>query len=106
MQPAHKGVWNPLPHANDDFKIRFERADDAPDDCEYVFSKYVDISLNDPYHNDVPLRVDAFCIPVLQEIVDKCTWNGGEAKNPCGRFKFQSCVKDKGCKWGDPGFNG
>ena len=104
IQPI-KDLWNPLPHYHNDFRITFERADDAPDGCEYVFSKYVDTSLDYPYEYDVPLRIDVFCTPVLQVIMDKCTWNGGEAKNPCGTSKFQSCIKGKGCKWGDPGYD-
>lgn len=103
---AIKDIYRPRPHYYNTFRMMFEKADDAPDDCDYLFSPtYFD----DHYYKTLPLRTNAnnaLCVPVLQEIATKCSWNGGEAKNPCGTFKFQSCFREHGCKWGDPSFEG
>jgi len=88
-----------LPINNNYYRAWFEKADDAPEDCNYLFNQGG--SDND---DEVGVRVDALCIPVFEAIRDKCTWNGGEAKNQCGTFKYQSCSwKSGGCKVGSPG---
>lgn len=76
----------------------FEKADDAPEDCDYLFGQGG--SDND---DEVGARVDALCIPAFEAIKEKCTWNGGEVKNACGTFKYQSCPNGGTCKPGSPG---
>lgn len=104
VQPI-KDIYNPLPHYYNEFRMILERADDAPDDCKYLFPDPQDRNI-DEIREGMASRIDALCVPMLQEIAGECTWNGGEVKNQCGTFKFQSCVEGKGCKWGDPGFDG
>jgi hypothetical protein len=70
---------------NNHYDIRFEKADNAPDDYNYLFK------LGSSDNTDkVGVRVDTLCILALEAIRDKCTWNGGEARNQYGTFKYQS----------------
>ena len=100
--PPIKDESQPLPEIDSTFEVNFLMNYGTPG-CDDVFRNWWGHWL-DP--SDAALQVDALCLPVLREIVNKCTWNGGQASNKCGTFKFQSCVKGIGCQWGNPGFNG
>lgn len=94
------GQWsgrNDSPVKNNHYNAWFERANDVPEDCDYLFRQG---DFDDD--NEVGIRVDALCIPVFKTIRDKCTWNRGEVKNQCGTFKYQSCSLGVLCKWGSP----
>ena len=87
-----------IPVANNGYYAWFEKAEDAPADCEYLFGQ------NGSDNDDmVGPRIDALCFPPFEAIRDKCTWNGGEVKNQCGTFKYQSCPYSGGCEPGSPG---
>ncbi|SPO03657.1 uncharacterized protein DNG_06340 [Cephalotrichum gorgonifer] len=93
---AGAGTQNPI--QNNHYGAQFEKADNAPEECNYLFG--LGGSDND---DEVGVRVDALCIPVFEAIRDKCSWNGGEAKTPCGTFKYQSCPLGSKCNFGNPG---
>lgn len=92
--PGHTG-GNTLPIANNNYDAWFDKADDAPAECDSLFQGGDD-------NDEVGARVDALCVPAFMAIRNKCNWNGGEAKNKCGTFKYQSCPLDGNCKPGDP----
>ena len=92
------GMDHRHPLKNNHFGIYFEPADNAPDDCGYVF--YQNTSDEKDKAN---AQIDRLCIPVIEAIRDKCTWNGGEVKNECGTFKYQSCKLGRPCLWGSSG---
>lgn len=86
------------PTSNNEYHAWFEKAEDAPEDCDYLFGQ------NGSDDDDaVGARIDALCEPPFQAIRDKCTWNGGEVKNQCGTFKYQSCPRGHDCQPGSPG---
>lgn len=95
--PGGAQVKRPNPLFDNHYDAWFEKANDAPADCRYLFKQGG--STDD---NAVGARVDALCIPAFEAIRDKCPWNGGEVRNQCGTFKYQSCVLGAPCKVGDP----
>lgn len=88
------------PVQNNNYWAWFEKADNAPKDCKYLFRQAGSSINND---NEARPRVDALCIPAFEAIRDKCPWNGGEVKNQCGTFKYMSCPYVRDCKPGSPG---
>lgn len=93
----HECVKKKTPINNNDFYAHFEQADDAPDDCNSLFDQG-----GSDDEGEVNGRIDALCIPALQAIKDKCTWNGGEVRNICGMFKYQSTPRGYQVVWGSP----
>lgn len=80
------GVWT------NTFPAWFEKAPDAPADCDYLLaSNRASDDVKRPFAENL-------CVPALETIREKCPWNGGEVKNKCGTFKYQSCRSDKTCK--------
>ena len=75
----------------------FEQADKAPEYCKSLFE-----GGGSGNKNDVDARIDTLCVPAFEAIQKKCTWNGGEVKNQCGTFKYQSCPIGKICAPGKP----
>ncbi|KAI9163909.1 Leucinostatins biosynthesis cluster protein T [Paramyrothecium foliicola] len=85
------------PISDNKYLAWFVKADNAPEDCNYLFRQ-------GDYKNDdeVGVRVDSLCIPAFDAIRDHCPWNGGEVKNHCGTFKYQSCTFNRNCPPGAP----
>ncbi|CRK41581.1 hypothetical protein BN1723_015939 [Verticillium longisporum] len=93
--PGRRGPWEPV--SNDRYHAWFKFADEAPEDCRYLFGD------NGAKNDDaVGARVDALCIPAFEAIKKKCSWNGGEVKNQCGTFVYQSCPLSRWCEPGHP----
>lgn len=84
-----------LPIVNNHYDAWFEKADGAPEDCNYLFSEGAS-------EDEAAGPVDVLCVPAFVAIRNKCFWNGGEVRNKCGTFKYQSCPKGGVCEPGDP----
>ncbi|KAF2736237.1 hypothetical protein EJ04DRAFT_551459 [Polyplosphaeria fusca] len=80
------------PVFNNNYQVRFSKADDAPEACEGTLEMNAYM-----YHEALSL-----CQPAIKAIIGKCTWNGGEVRNVCGKYSITTCPKDKDCKEGEP----
>lgn len=109
-EPRDEGIEVPCPMdtggsqrpiSNNHYQAWFEKADDAPADCDYLFG-----GKGGDDEGAVDERVDKLCVPAFVAIGNRCNWTGGEVKNQCGTFKYQSCPNGENCKPGDPLNNG
>jgi hypothetical protein len=88
---------NYAPVRNNVYQTFFEKADNAPEDCNNLFG-------NGQFIFKFPLSEASIslCTPALDAIIKACPWTGGEVQNVCGTFALQSCPLSHICEKGNP----